>query len=136
MNFDKRYWIFIIAAMIFASIASFITAYAIFITKSATECNSIAFWWFNTIGMIPSMIIGILLLPMIAIPYVFKQNARMEPLSMLIMGCIVVYTFLDALNNITMLLGYYNIYYMAIHPIMIVINDITGTVAGTGTSIC
>jgi hypothetical protein len=138
LNFDKRYWIFIGAAILFASIASFITVYAILITKSATECNSIAVWWFNIIGMIPSMVLGLVLLVpfMITIPYVFKQNARMEPLSMLIMGCIVLYTFLDALNNITLLLGYHNIYYMAVHPIVITLNDITGTIVGTGASIC
>ena len=138
MNFDKRYWIFIIAAMSFASISSFLTVYVILLTKSGTECSSIATWWFNMIGMIPSMVIGIfLLLPvMVAIPYIFKQNEKLGNLSMLFMGCIVLYTFLDALNNLTLLFEYHNVYYLMVHSVMIIINDITGTIAGTGTSIC
>jgi hypothetical protein len=136
VNFDKRYWIFIAAAMISAAIASACTLYLSAVYGSP-ECNSIAAACFARIGMAPTMILGIFaLLPlMIAIPYLFRQNERPGFLSVLVLGIIVLYTAFDAVNDVSAIMGYQHAYLLA-HALLDTTNNVTGSFAGTGASTC
>jgi hypothetical protein len=137
VKFDKRYWILIAAAMFFASIASACTLYLASVQEHFLDCNSLTAVCFDKIGMIPCMLPGILaLLPvMVAIPYIFRQNEKPGLLSVLVLGCIVAYTALDAANNIAAIMGYHHIYLFA-HTVLDTANNLTGNVAGTGESLC
>ena len=137
MNFDKRYWFFIGAAMVFASIASVSTVYLAIMHVHFMECNSVSAVCFDTFGMVPCMFFGVFsLLPvMMAIPYLFGQNEKPGFLSVLVLGCIVAYTALDAVNNISAIMGYHHIYLVA-HTVMDTANNVTGNVVGTGESRC
>jgi hypothetical protein len=101
------------------------------------ECNSLAAASFARIGMVPSMVLGILsLLPlMVAIPYLFRQNEKPGLLSVLVLGCIVAYTAFDALNDLSVIMGYQHTYLLA-HAVLDTTNNVTGSVAGTGPSLC
>ena len=137
MTFDKRYWIFIGAAMLFASIASVSTLYLALVQEHFMECNSVSAACFDLFGMVPCMFFGVfLLLPvMMAVPYIFRQNEKPGMLSYFVLGCFVMYTGLDAVNNISAILGYHHIYLFA-HATMDTANNLTGTVIGTGESRC
>ena len=137
MKFDKRYWILIGAAMFFASIASASTWYLALVRERFTECNSVSAVCFNTFGIVPCMVFGVFfLLPvMMAIPFIFGQNEQPGLLSVLVLGCIVLYTFLDAANNISAIMGYHHIYLFA-HAALDATNNATGNVVGTGDSLC
>lgn len=101
------------------------------------ECNSVSAICFDTFGMVPCMAFGIFsLLPvMMAIPYLFRQNEKPGLLSVLVLGCIVTYTALDAANNISAIMGYHHVFLFA-HTVMDTTNNITGTAIGTGESHC
>jgi multisubunit Na+/H+ antiporter MnhB subunit len=101
------------------------------------ECNSISAALFDTIGMVPSMVLGVLFLiaVMVAIPYLFRQNEKPGVISMVIMGLIVLYTALDAVNNISAIMGFYETYNAA-HGILSSTNNVTGELVGTGESLC
>ena len=137
MNFDKRYWIFIAAAMVSATVASICTVYMASVHMRFMECNSVAAAWFARIGMVPAMVLGILaLLPvMVAIPYIFRQNEKLGLMSALFLGCIVAYTAFDAVNDVSAVLGYRNAYLIA-HAVLDTTNNVTGNVLGTGESLC
>lgn len=137
MKFDKRYWIFIAAAMFFASVASASTLYLASVQKNFMECNSVTAACFDRIGMVPCMLLGILaLLPlMVAVPCIFRQNERPGLLSVLVLGCIVAYTALDAVNNVSAIMGYHHLYFFA-HTVLDTTNNVTGNVVGTGESHC
>jgi hypothetical protein len=137
VKFDKRYWLFIAAALFFSTVASASTLYLASVQEQFMECNSFAAACFDSIGMVPCMVLGVIsLLPlMVAIPHIFGQNERPGLLSILVLGCIVAYTALDAANNIAAILGYHDIY-LFVHTVMDTTNNITGTVAGTGESLC
>lgn len=137
MKFDKRYWIFIAAAMFFATVASASTLYLASVQKNFMECNSVTAACFDGIGMVPCMLLGILgLLPlMVAIPCIFRQNERPGLLSVLVLGCIVAYTALDAVNNVSAIMGYHHLYFFA-HKVLDTTNNVTGNVVGTGESHC
>jgi hypothetical protein len=137
VKFDKRYWIFIAAAMVFASIASLCTFTLSKTTLNFMECNTLAAACFARIGMAPAMVLGILaLLPlMIAIPYIFRQNEKPGLMSVLVLGCIVAYTAFDAVNDISIIMGYQHAYLIA-HAILDATNNATGSLAGTGASVC
>jgi uncharacterized membrane protein YhaH (DUF805 family) len=137
VNFDNRYWYFIAAAMFFASVASVSTWYLAIVQVRFMECNSVSAVCFDMFGMVPCMVFGIfLLLPvMMIIPYIFRQNEKPGLLSVLVLGCIVVYTALDAANNISAIMGFHHFYLFA-HTVMDTTNNITGTVIGTGESHC
>jgi len=137
VKFDRRYWIFIAAAMFFATIASASTLCLASVQENFRECNSVSAACFNGIGMVPCMILGILaLLPlMVAIPVIFGQNEKPGLLSLLVMGCIVAYTALDAMNNVSAIMGYHNLYFFA-HTFLDTANNVTGKLAGTGESHC
>jgi hypothetical protein len=137
VKFDKRYWIFIAAAMFFASIASASTLYLASVQEHFLECNSVTAACFAQTGMVPCMLLGILgLLPlMVAIPYIFRQNERPGFLSVLLLGCIVFYTMLDAVNNVSAILGYHHLYLFA-HTVLDTANNVSGNVVGTGDSRC
>jgi len=87
--------------------------------------------------MVPCMVMGVLaLLPlMVAIPYLFRQNERPGPASVLVLSCIVAYTALDAANNVSAILGYHHIYLFA-HTALSTVSNVTGNIAGTGESLC
>jgi hypothetical protein len=51
------------------------------------------------------------------------------------MGLIVLYTALDAINNVSAILGYYEAYNLA-HLVLTTTNNVTGDVVGTGSSHC
>ena len=87
--------------------------------------------------MVPCMVLGVFfLLPvMMAIPFIFGQNEKPGLLSVLVLGCIVLYTFLDAANNISAIMGYHHLYLFA-HVVLDTTNNVTGTVVGTGESHC
>ena len=137
VTFDKRYWVFIGAAMFFAGIASVSTLYLAMVQVHFMECNSVSAVCFHTFGMVPCMFFGVFaLIPvMMAIPYLFRQNEKPGLLSVLVLGCIVFYTFLDATNNISAIMGYHHIYLFA-HAALGTTNNVTGTVVGTGKSLC
>ncbi len=101
------------------------------------ECNSVAAAWFALFGMVPGMILGILfLLPlMVAIPCIFRQNERPGFLSLLVLSCIVAYTGIDAVNDVSALLGFHATYQIA-HMVLDTTNNATGTIVGTGSSLC
>jgi hypothetical protein len=123
--------------MFFASIASVSTLYLALVQVRFMECNSVSAACFHTFGMVPCMVFGVfMLLPaMMAIPYLLRQNESPKFLSMFLLGCIVLYTGLDAANNISAILGYHQIYLFA-HATLDTANNITGTVVGTGESHC
>jgi hypothetical protein len=137
VKFDKRYWIFIGAAMFFASVASASTLYLASVQEHFRECNSVSAACFAGIGMLPCMVLGVLsLLPvMVAIPFIFHQNEKPGIISVLVLGCIVAYTAFDALNNISAILHYQQAYQLA-HAILDTTNNATGKVVGTGDSLC
>ena len=137
MNFDKRYWIQISAAIFFATLASASTLYLASVQEHFMECNSTSAACFAAIGMVPCMVMGVLaLLPlMVAIPYLFRQNERPGLASVLVLTCIVAYTALDAANNVAALLGYHHIYLFA-HSALSTVSNVTGNIAGTGESLC
>jgi glucan phosphoethanolaminetransferase (alkaline phosphatase superfamily) len=137
VKFDKRYWIFIAAAMFFATVASASTFYMASVQEHFMECNSVSAACFAGIGMVPCMALGILaLLPlMVAIPCIFRQNERPGLLSMVVLGCIVAYTAFDALNNLSAILGYDQAYLVA-HALLDTTNNVTGNIVGTGDSFC
>lgn len=137
MGFDPRYWYFIGAAMFFAGIASVSTLYLALVRERFMECNSVSAACFDAFGMVPCMAFGIFsLLPvMMAIPFLFRQNEQPGLLSVFLLGCIVLYTGLDAANNIAAILGFHHIYLFA-HATLDTANNITGTVVGTGESHC
>jgi ABC-type phosphate transport system permease subunit len=136
VKFDKRYWIFIAAAMISATIASVCTLYLSAVAHSR-ECDSVAAACFVRIGVAPTMVLGILaLLPlMVAIPYIFRQNEKPGLISVLVLGCIVSYTVFDALNDVSAIMGYHHAYLLA-HALLDSANNVTGNVVGTGASLC
>jgi hypothetical protein len=137
MKFDRRYWILIAAAIFFATLASASTLYLASVQEHFMECNSTSAACFAAIGMVPCMVMGVLtLLPlMVAVPYLFRQNERPGLASVLVLSCIVAYTALDAANNVAALLGYHDIYFFA-HSALITVSNVTGTIAGTGESLC
>lgn len=137
MNFDRKYWILIGAAVFFATIASASTLYLSIINKNFRECNSVSAACFTGFGMVPCMLFGILaLIPvMVAIPYLLRQNEKPGLASVLLMGCIVAYTAFDAVNNISAMMGYYEMY-QAAHAVLSTTNNATGNIAGTGESLC
>jgi len=137
MKFDRRYWILIAAAMSCATLASACTLYLSSVQEHFMECNSTSAACFAAIGMVPCMVLGVLaLLPvMVAVPYLFRQNERPGLASVLVLGCIVAYTALDAANNVSAILGYYHIYLFA-HSTLSTVSNVTGTIAGTGESLC
>jgi len=123
--------------MFFASVASVSTWYLAMVQEHFMECNSVSAICFDTFGMVPCMAFGIFsLLPvMMAIPYLFRQNEKPGLLSVLVLGCIVTYTALDAANNISAIMGYHHVFLFA-HTVMDTTNNITGTAIGTGESHC
>jgi hypothetical protein len=137
VNFDRRYWIFIGTAMACATLASACTLYLYSVQERFMECNSTSAACFAALGMVPCMVLGILaLLPlMVAVPYLFRQNERLHLASVLVLSCIVAYMALDAANNVAAVLGYNNIYFFA-HSALSTANNVTGTIAGTGWSLC
>jgi multisubunit Na+/H+ antiporter MnhB subunit len=137
VKLDRRYWIFIGSAVFFATVSSVSTLYLASVRKHFLECNSVSAECFMTIGMVPCMVLGILtmIVVMVAIPYIFRQNENLGVISMILMGLIVLYTALDAVNNISAIMGYYEAY-QATHGILSSTNNVTGNIVGTGESHC
>ena len=137
VKFDHRYWVFIGSAAFFSTVSSATTLYLASVREHFMECNSVSAASFDAIGMVPPMVLGILLLigVMIAIPYLFQQNEKAGFVSMFIMGIIVLYTALDAVNNVSAIMGYYPAYEIA-HRILSLTNNATGKIVGTGASRC
>jgi hypothetical protein len=137
VKFDPRYWIFIAAAMFFASVASACTLWLASVNEHFMECNSVAAAWFAFFGMAPGMALGVLsLLPlMVAIPYILRQNERPGLLSVLILLCIVAYTAFDAVNDVSAIMGFQDTYVVA-HAVLDATNNVTGNIVGTGSSLC
>lgn len=137
MKFDRRYWVLICAAVFFATVSAASTLYLASVQERFTECNSVAAGCFIVLGMAPCMVLGILsLIPiMVAIPCIFRQNERPGILSILLLACIVAYTAFDAANNISAILGFQQSYQLA-HSVLSTTNNATGTLLGTGESLC
>jgi hypothetical protein len=137
VKFDKRYWVFIGSAVFFSTVSSASTYYLASVEEHFMECNSISAAFFDTIGMVPSMVLGILFLiaVMVFIPYIFQQNENAGFISMLLMGIIVLYTALDAVNNVSAIMGFYETYHLS-HGILSSTNNVTGNIVGTGESRC
>ena len=137
MNFDRRYWILIATAMSCATLSSASTLYLSMVQEHFMECNSTSAACFAAVGMVPCMVLGVLsLLPlMVAIPYLFRQNERPGLASVLVLSCIVAYTAPGAANNVAAHLGYHHIYLFA-HSALSTVSNVTGTIAGTGESLC
>jgi hypothetical protein len=137
MNFDRRYRVLIAAALFFSTLASVCTLSMAPVQEHFMECNSTSAACFAVLGMVPCMVLGILaLLPvMVAVPCLFRHNERLHFAPAPVLSCIVAYTALDAANNVPAVLGYYNIYLFA-HSALSTANNVTGTIAGTGKSLC
>jgi len=137
VKFDTRYWIFIAAAMFFASVASASTLYMASVQEHFMECNSVSAACFIRLGMVPCMVLGVLaLLPlMVVIPCIFRQNEKPGFLSVLVLGFIVAYTAFDAVNNVAAIMGYHQAYLVA-HAVLDTTNNVTGNIVGTGDSLC
>jgi hypothetical protein len=137
VKFDRRYWVFIAAAMVSATVASLCTLYLASVQEHFMECNSVAAAWFAFFGMAPGMALGVLsLLPlMVAIPYILRQNERPGLLSVLILLCIVAYTAFDAVNDVSAIMGFQDTYVVA-HAVLDATNNVTGNIVGTGSSLC
>lgn len=137
VKLHRYYWYLIGAAMFFSSVASVSTLYLASASPAFMECNSVSAACFSAIGMGPCMAIGVLsLLPvMAAIPYIFRQNTEPGLVPVLLMGCIVLYTAFDALNNISVILGFSGTYRLA-HTALTLTNNATGEIVGTGKSLC
>ncbi|HUH79156.1 MAG TPA: hypothetical protein VLY83_04590 [Methanoregula sp.] len=137
MKFDKRYWLLIAAAMVSATVASACTLYLKTVYRHFMECNSVTAACFARIGMVPTMVLGILaLLPlMIAVPYIFRQNERPGILSVLVLACIAAYTASDAVNDVSAVMGYQHSYAIA-HAFLDTANTVAGNAVGTGPSVC
>jgi hypothetical protein len=137
MRFYRRYWILIGTAVFCAAVSSLSTLYLASANPAFRECNSVAAACFLQIGMVPCMALGILSLPpvMVAIPHLLRQNERPGLLSVLILSCITLYTAFDAINNLSAILGYHEAY-LAAHAVLDTTNNVTGTVVGTGESLC
>ena len=60
MNFDRRYWILIAAAIFCATLASASTLYLASVQEHFMECNSTSAACFAAIGMVPCMALGVL----------------------------------------------------------------------------
>ncbi len=137
MRFDRHYWIFIGSAVFFSIVSSLSTLYLASTETHFMECNSISAAFFSVIGMVPSMILGNLFLigVMVAIPFILRQNEKTGLLSMIILGIIVLYTALDAVNDISVIMGFSETYQVA-HRILSSANNVTGKIAGTGKSLC
>ena len=104
MTFDKKYLCFIIPAIIFSSIASATTLFMLSIGK-CRECNPYVNMLSDIIGITPTMICGItgLVVIMIAVPYILKQNQKVGFLSSCVLFSLVGFVFLDALNDVSLL---------------------------------
>src|SRR5512138_961693 len=115
MGFDRRYWVFIGAAMGCASVSSATTLWLALVQENFRECNSVTAACFAGFGMVPCMVFGIIaLLPvMMAIPHLLGQDEEAGLLSMFLLGCIVAYTALDAINNISAIMHYQQTYLLA-----------------------
>jgi hypothetical protein len=126
MNLDKRYWYLIIPAFLFSCIASILTFHILSFVSIEGETVLITKWFFYTFGIIPSMIFGLLLLVsgMISIPYIFRQNESVGFYPVLLMSGITLFTFFDALNDISALTGPNELYAVA-HPVTEILNYIT-----------
>jgi hypothetical protein len=137
VKFDRRYWIFIGSAVFFSLVSSASTLYLASREAHFMECNSISAAFFAAIGIIPSMVLGNLVLIgiMIAIPYLFRQNEKVGHLSIFIMGLIVLYTALDAVNDVSVIVGFSKTYWVT-HRILSSTNNVTGKLVGTGESLC
>lgn len=138
MNFDRRYWILIGSAMACATVSSASTLYLASLQKEHfMECNSVSAACFAAVGTVPCIVLGVLsLLPLkVAVPYLFRQNERLGAVSVLVLSLIVAYTVLDAANNVAAILRYRDIYFLA-HAALSTANNVTGTIAGTGESLC
>jgi hypothetical protein len=137
VNFDTRYWILIAVAMFFATVASVSTLYMASVREHFMECNSVSAVCFVHIGMVPCMLLGTLtLLPlMVTIPYILGQNESPGLLSVVVLGCIVAYTAFDAVNNISAIFGYHQLYLVS-HAVLDTANNVTGNIVGTGDSLC
>ena len=132
MKFDWRYWILIAGAMVFATIASTCTLY-LWSIRRFLETNTVAVAGFARFGMVPAMVLGILALPfvMVAIPYILGQNRKPGFISVLVLGCIVAYTLFDAVNDLSIIMGFHPGYAMT-HEILFATNNFLGTIVGTG----
>ena len=137
MKFDRRYWILIAAAVLFSITASACTLYLASAGEHFMECNSVSNACFSGIGMVPCMALGtMMLIPvMVAIPYILRQNERFGLASVLVLGCIVAYTALDAANNVSAIMGFDGTYALS-HCILTATNNVTGNIVGTGESLC
>ena len=137
MKFDRRYWAFIGPAVFFSTVSSASTLYLASRERHFMECNSISAALFGAIGIVPSMVLGILslIVVMVAIPYIFRQNQVVGILPMFIMGLIVLYTALDAVNDVSVILGFHASYQVA-HTVLTETNNATGNLVGTGESHC
>ena len=137
MKFDRRYWILIGAAVFFATVSSASTLYLASVREQFMECNPVAAACFAGIGMLPCMVLGTLaLIPvMVAIPYLLRQNDRAGALAVLLLACVVAYTAFDAANNVSAILGCEQSYRVA-HAMLSTTNNVTGTLTGTGESLC
>jgi hypothetical protein len=126
MTFDKRYWLLIIPSVLFAGIASLCTFHMLSVYGLEIEAIYISRWFFERIGLLPGILFGmtILILGMISIPYLFRQNETISLYPSLIMGCIMTYTLLDAINDMAVILMQHEIYAF-VHEITLILNYIT-----------
>jgi hypothetical protein len=106
-GFDKRYWIYIYASVIFHTIAWILTWYAIS-THRGRECIVSSAQAFDSIGFMGFYLITTfgLIAVMIFIPYFMDNNDSITLFMTILMLCAVIFTGFDAVNDIFMTINF------------------------------
>jgi hypothetical protein len=106
IKFDKRYWIFIAAAILAHFVAIVCTYYAVTIL-GIHECNPFMGTAFSQLGFLITSSLSILLIIgfMMFVPFTFGQTEKLGIKSAAFMGLFVGALTIDAINDILVLSG-------------------------------
>lgn len=131
-GFDKIYWLFIYAAVIFHVVAGVLTAHALS-TNTGKECINLSSTAFSLVGIYWWIILTSLFLIsiMIFIPYLMEENERIGIWATTFLLIIVLAMAFDAVNDIA---GTVGIYWLNDLMVAIVRMGYTSVSTVTGTS--
>lgn len=95
------YWLLIVAAVIFHTIALVLTWYALTYLGSK-ECNNFMATSFSTFGHLTTGTLSLILIiiGMISIPLIFKENEHIKLKSLIYLSVFTIFLGIDALNDI------------------------------------
>lgn len=105
-EFDNRYWLFIIAIFwvhLFAVIATYHRANLLGIN---TEANPVIFYAFQSIGIVPTLILTNLIGfgSLIALPFIVKENAKLGQVSVITYTAFIGFVGLDSVHDFLVLI--------------------------------